>query len=141
MREFGLADRAARLKTVEPIGYVDMLALVDGAAAVLTDSGGLQEETTALGVPCLTLREQTERPVTITHGTNRLAPWPLEVEGILSAFADTIGQGRVGVGERCPPGWDGHAARRIVEALQARRHIAVDMSARSAASILSSAGV
>ena len=72
--EFGLLGHLDRVAVIEPIGYLEMLSLVDGAAAVITDSGGLQEEATALGVPCLTLREQTERPVTLTHGTNRLAP-------------------------------------------------------------------
>ncbi|HEX8244858.1 MAG TPA: UDP-N-acetylglucosamine 2-epimerase (non-hydrolyzing), partial [Longimicrobium sp.] len=76
-RAFGLSAQLGRLAVTEPLGYREMLGLVDGAAAVLTDSGGLQEETTALGVPCVTLREQTERPVTLSHGTNRLAPWPL----------------------------------------------------------------
>ena len=65
------------LRVTEPLGYIEMHSLVDSAAAVLTDSGGIQEVTTALGVPCVTLREQTERPITIEEGTNRLAAWPL----------------------------------------------------------------
>jgi UDP-N-acetylglucosamine 2-epimerase (non-hydrolysing) len=73
---FGLSAHLERLVVLDPVGYREMLSLTDGAAVVLTDSGGLQEETTALGVPCVTLREQTERPVTITHGTNRMTPWP-----------------------------------------------------------------
>jgi UDP-N-acetylglucosamine 2-epimerase (non-hydrolysing) len=65
---FGLDDMLSKLQVMEPLGYREMLGLVDGAAAVLTDSGGLQEETTVLGVPCITLREQTERPITISQG-------------------------------------------------------------------------
>jgi UDP-N-acetylglucosamine 2-epimerase (non-hydrolysing) len=113
---FGLGALLARLITLEPLGYTEMLSLTDGAAAVLTDSGGLQEETTALGVPCVTLREQTERPVTVGEGTNRLAPWPLSVAGVHGAF-----EGAVALGRREAPsgieGWDGRAAERCVEAL------------------------
>jgi len=108
------------LVVTEPLGYVEMLSLNDGAAVVLTDSGGLQEETTALGVPCVTLRAQTERPATITHGSNRMAPWPLSSAGVLAAFREAFLQGRVGAGTRCPEGWDGHAAERIVAALRER---------------------
>ena len=61
-----------RVLVIEPLGYVDFMSLVRGAAIVITDSGGIQEETTVLGVPCLTLRPNTERPITISHGTNRL---------------------------------------------------------------------
>ncbi|MEX2374097.1 MAG: UDP-N-acetylglucosamine 2-epimerase, partial [Dehalococcoidia bacterium] len=72
----------------------------------------------ALGVPCVTLREQTERPITVSEGTNRLAPWPLSVDGIRSAYDEAAGEGRAGVGERSPEGWDGRAAERTVEALE-----------------------
>ena len=114
---FGLAATAAPLRLLEPVGYTEMISLTDGAAVVLTDSGGLQEETTALGVPCVTLREQTERPVTITEGTNRMAPWPLTVDGIVRAFQDARAMGRAGAGEHRPEGWDGEAGRRIAGAL------------------------
>lgn len=114
--EFGLGAAAARLRLLEPLGYREMLSLVDGAAVVLTDSGGLQEETTALGVPCVTLREQTERPVTVTQGTNRLAPWPLTAEGVHAAVGRALAEGRRPAGGG-PEGWDGRAAERIVEAL------------------------
>jgi UDP-N-acetylglucosamine 2-epimerase (non-hydrolysing) len=70
-----------------------------------------------LGVPCVTLREQTERPITVEQGTNRLAPWPLSVQGILGTFNAALAQGRADVGERAPEGWDGKAAERIVSAL------------------------
>ena len=95
-----------------------MLSLTDGASVVLTDSGGLQEETTVLGVPCVTLREQTERPITLSKGTNRMAPWPVTVDGIVQSFAQASEQGRVPVGARCPEGWDGSASTRIADALQ-----------------------
>jgi UDP-N-acetylglucosamine 2-epimerase (non-hydrolysing) len=118
---FGLRAGLERLRVTEPLGYREMLALTDGAAVVLTDSGGLQEETTALGVPCVTLREQTERPVTVAEGTNRLAPWPPTVDGVHAAFRAALRQGRAAPGERCPEGWDGRAAERVVDALTGRR--------------------
>ncbi len=111
---FGLLDRLGAVRRLEPVGYREMLGLLDGAALVLTDSGGLQEETTALGVPCLTLRESTERPVTITEGTNTLVP-ERTAAAILAA---------VEVGERkrgCVPAlWDGRTAGRIADALLER---------------------
>jgi UDP-N-acetylglucosamine 2-epimerase (non-hydrolysing) len=118
---FGLEERLGRLKIREPLGYREMLALSDGAAVVLTDSGGLQEETTALGVPCVTLREQTERPVTVSEGTNRLAPWPLSGDGVFEAFLAALERGRAEPGERAPEGWDGRAGARVVEALEESR--------------------
>jgi UDP-N-acetylglucosamine 2-epimerase (non-hydrolysing) len=94
---------------LEPLRYLEMLDLVEGAAAVVTDSGGLQEETTALGVPCFTVRENTERPITVTEGTNTLVPDPAALcEAVLSAH-------RPQVAAR-PEGWDGHASERIVRA-------------------------
>jgi UDP-N-acetylglucosamine 2-epimerase (non-hydrolysing) len=116
---FGLGSLMASLRVIDPLGYRDMLSLLDGARVVLTDSGGLQEETTVLGVPCVTLREQTERPSTVTHGTNRLASWPLTVESITEACDGAMEMGRRGVGEGVPEGWDGNAAPRIVTALEA----------------------
>jgi UDP-N-acetylglucosamine 2-epimerase (non-hydrolysing) len=116
--EAGLDDLLAELHVIEPVGYLDMLSITDGAAVMLTDSGGLQEETTALGVPCVTLREQTERPITISVGTNRLAPWPLTALGVLGAVKDALAHGRSEPGSRCPPGWDGRAGQRIVRALE-----------------------
>jgi UDP-N-acetylglucosamine 2-epimerase (non-hydrolysing) len=116
--EFGLTPLADRLVTAEPLGYTEMLSLTDGAAVVVTDSGGLQEETTALGVPCVTLREQTERPVTVTEGTNRLAPWPLSVAGVERACQQALDRGRR-TGPCTIEGWDGRAAERSVRALEA----------------------
>jgi len=115
---FGLGDRLAGLHVMEPVGYREMQSLADGAAVVLTDSGGLQEETTYLGVPCVTLREQTERPVTLTEGTNRMAPWPLTAEGVFHVAREARAQERIPAGARVPEGWDGRAAERIVAALE-----------------------
>ena len=119
LERFGLRQQAEPLRLLDALGYTEMASLTDGAAVVLTDSGGLQEETTALGVPCVTLREQTERPVTVTEGTNRLAPWPLTVEGVVGAFRGARRQGRAAPGQHCPEGWDGEAGRRIAAALAA----------------------
>jgi len=118
--ELGLLGKLERLTVVEPLGYLDMLSLLDRAAVVITDSGGVQEETTALGVPCLTLREQTERPVTVTEGTNRLVPWPLTKESVFNTFREARAEGRALPRSKCPAGWDGHAAERIVVALEGR---------------------
>jgi len=99
----------ASVHLLEPVGYLEFLSLQADAAAVLTDSGGVQEETTYLGVPCFTLRENTERPVTVRAGTNRLLGLdPSRIAEIPSALALTNGAGR-----GAPPGWDGHAAERL----------------------------
>jgi UDP-N-acetylglucosamine 2-epimerase (non-hydrolysing) len=101
------------LQLREPLGYLDFLALMDGARFVLTDSGGIQEETTALGVPCLTLRGNTERPITVTQGTNRLLGE--DPASILPAAAPIL-DGKTTPG-RCPDLWDGHASERIAAVL------------------------
>ncbi len=119
LERFGLGSAAGSIRALDPVGYTEMISLTDGAAAVLTDSGGLQEETTALGVPCVTLREQTERPITISEGTNRLAPWPLTVDGVIASYRSALARGRTEAGARRPDGWDGRAAPRIVAALVA----------------------
>jgi len=102
-----------QLRLIPPVGYLDFLCLLSKSTLVLTDSGGIQEETTALGVPCLTLRENTERPITITEGTNLLIGTD---SAKIFAAAQTIlvGKGKPG---RIPPFWDGHASERIVEVL------------------------
>ena len=109
----GLDVESERLRLLEPLGYVEFLGLVSAAAGVLTDSGGIQEETTFLGIPCFTLRDNTERPVTIDLGTNvllGLAPERIaEVPALLEAA-----QGKPA---SVPPLWDGRAAERIVELL------------------------
>jgi len=108
---FGLDDLIdpATMAILPPQGYLEMLGLLAGARLVLTDSGGLQEETTALGVPCLTLRENTERPITVEQGTNTLVG---RDEAATRAGVDAIlaGHGKRG---RVPELWDGHAAERI----------------------------
>lgn len=102
------------VKVVDPVGYLDSIGLQDSAALVLTDSGGIQEETTVLGVPCLTLRENTERPVTVTHGTNRLVGTDPEV--IETVALETLARSD---GRRPSQieGWDGRAAERCVSAI------------------------
>jgi len=118
VESFGLSQLLEPLQVVEPFGYREMLGTMAAAAVVLTDSGGLQEETTALGVPCVTLREQTERPVTVTHGTNRLVEWPVTAEGIFVALKQAPTRRREpGSGV---PGWDGRAGERVVEGLAGR---------------------
>ncbi len=97
----------------EPLGYVDFLSLVADAGAVLTDSGGIQEETTYLGVPCFTLRDNTERPVTIRAGTNTLLGLdPAAIAGIPAALRE-----RPAALSEPPPLWDGHAAERVADVL------------------------
>lgn len=111
LERFGLFQRIdpARMVCLPPQGYLQMLGLMGGAAMVLTDSGGLQEETTALGVPCLTLRDNTERPITIEQGTNLLVGGDRDI--ILQSVADILaGRGKRG---RIPEYWDGRAAERI----------------------------
>lgn len=102
------------VQLVDPCGYLDFVALQAGARVVLTDSGGVQEETTVLGVPCLTLRDNTERPITITEGTNRLVG--RDHSSIVEAVDDVLARG---VQRRAPALWDGKASIRIVDVLLA----------------------
>ncbi|HEU4595625.1 MAG TPA: UDP-N-acetylglucosamine 2-epimerase (non-hydrolyzing), partial [Pyrinomonadaceae bacterium] len=121
LSEFGLDERLHRLpslRLVEPLGYLDFLRLYSGAALVLTDSGGIQEETTALGVPCLTLRENTERPVTVELGTNQVVG--TDEERIVRAAARALDSKRTGEPPRVPPLWDGRTAERILDAIRER---------------------
>ncbi|HEU4687574.1 MAG TPA: UDP-N-acetylglucosamine 2-epimerase (non-hydrolyzing) [Vicinamibacterales bacterium] len=119
LQEFGLFDQLARIERLivtGPKGYLDFLALMNQARFVFTDSGGIQEETTALGVPCLTFRENTERPVTLTHGTNQLVG--IDPARIAEAVDRLLaGHGPAG---RVPHLWDGRAAERILDVL---RHV------------------
>ena len=128
IQEFGLADRFSRVESgslngaaprlapnsaiamTDPLGYIDFLCLMKHASLVVTDSGGIQEETTCLGIPCVTVRENTERPVTVTGGTNFIAG--TTVEGIRAAIKNRLQQTPQ---KRIPPKWDGQAAKRIVE--------------------------
>jgi UDP-N-acetylglucosamine 2-epimerase (non-hydrolysing) len=110
----GRVEAMAALKLIEPAGYLDFLKLTSSAKLVLTDSGGIQEETTILRVPCLTLRKNTERPVTCEVGSNRLVG--TDPERILEAFEEVMdGRWRE---SQIPPLWDGRAAERIVSALR-----------------------
>lgn len=114
IEKFGFTARLDGLRILPPVGYLEMLGLMRDARLVLTDSGGIQEETTALGVPCLTLRENTERPITIAEGTNTLVG--SRPDAIRAAFeAVMAGGGKAG---RVPEYWDGRAAMRIAHALQ-----------------------
>lgn len=111
--EFGITMPSG-IRMIEPLGYLDFLRLWSNSKMVLTDSGGIQEETTALGVPCLTLREHTERPITIQEGTNRLVG--TDPEKIVSSASEIMAR-REGAPSRAPELWDGHSAERVVDAL------------------------
>ena len=116
LNEFGLMDalRAAPgIAVTEPLGYIPFMNLVSSARVAITDSGGIQEETTYLGIPCLTLRDTTERPITVSEGSNRL----IKPDAIQAAVADVL-EGRWPTGRR-PDFWDGHTAARCVESLRA----------------------
>jgi UDP-N-acetylglucosamine 2-epimerase (non-hydrolysing) len=116
LRHFGLEQRMAGLhnvKLLDPVGYIDFIRMMDRARLVLTDSGGIQEETTVLGIPCLTLRENTERPVTVRQGTNRVVG--SDPECIVAATKQILQEKTRPT--QIPPLWDGAAADRIVEIL------------------------
>ncbi len=113
-----LRSKTTGWRVIEPQGYLEFLKLMSDARLVLTDSGGIQEETTILGVPCLTLRENTERPVTVELGTNRLTG--TDPDRILKAFNEVL-EGRWKTGS-VPPLWDGHAAERMVDYLKKWKH-------------------
>jgi len=120
LHEFGLMvklESCTSIRLTAPLGYVEFMNLVSNAAVVVTDSGGVQEETTHLGIPCLTLRDSTERPITIEDGTNRL----VQMHALIDALGDAMnGQFR---SDRRPSPWDGKAAQRAVVALRRRANI------------------
>lgn len=113
MDKFHLTERLNQIPNLiitEPLGYIEFIQLMSNASAILTDSGGIQEETTYLGVPCLTFRDSTERPITVSLGTNQLLS-DLDPQKTFAALSKVL-QGEVKKGE-IPPLWDGHAAERI----------------------------
>jgi len=115
---FGFLDVLAAipgLRLIEPMGYFDFIGLVEQCSVVVTDSGGIQEETTYLGVPCLTMRENSERPSTIALGTNLLIGSDLQQ---LRSELENIAAGKFKKGS-LPPFWDGRAAERIVADIEA----------------------
>jgi UDP-N-acetylglucosamine 2-epimerase (non-hydrolysing) len=117
LEEFGLLGSIAQapgIRVTEPLTYIDFMHLVTRSAIAITDSGGVQEETTYLGIPCVTLRENTERPITVSEGTNRL----LRPADLVGAAQDALA-GRWPVGRR-PELWDGHAAERAASSLRTR---------------------
>src|SRR6185503_20650712 len=116
--DLGLSERVqsmTSLRLIDPLGYLDFLSLYSTARLVLTDSGGIQEETTALGIPCLTLRENTERPITVEMGTNVVVGTDTQ-KIIAAANAALNGSGKKTIAS--PPLWDGHTSERILDALE-----------------------
>ncbi len=111
---FGLSALIGELRLMPPLGYLEMLGLMQSAKFVMTDSGGIQEETTALGVPCLTLRENTERPITVNEGTNTLIG--TDVAKLVAAVDEIFYTG--GKAGRVPEFWDGQAAARIAQIIR-----------------------
>ena len=114
--ELGLEAQVEKIKglrLIDPLGYLDFLSLYSGARLVLTDSGGIQEETTVLGIPCLTLRENTERPITVTMGTNTVVGTdPVKITNAAFAALNETSKKAISI-----PLWDGHTAERILAAL------------------------
>jgi UDP-N-acetylglucosamine 2-epimerase (non-hydrolysing) len=113
LKEFDVDLSRSQVLLTEPMGYIDFLSLTSHARLILTDSGGLQEESTALGIPCLTLRENTERPITVTQGTNQVVG--TDTDAILAGFRRAMAA--VGTPRR-PDLWDGHTAGRIAQVLR-----------------------
>jgi len=117
LRDFGIEPTLSNngsVRFIFPMGYIEFMSLMSRARLVLTDSGGIQEETTILGIPCLTLRDTTERPVTLTRGTNTLVG--TDSLKILAAVERILaGEGRTG---NAPDLWDGKAAQRIAQVLE-----------------------
>jgi UDP-N-acetylglucosamine 2-epimerase (non-hydrolysing) len=133
LESFGLWNELAAatgIRIVQPLGYIDFMNLVCGARLVVTDSGGVQEETTYLGIPCLTLRPNTERPVTIVEGSNRLV-----TAARLAETVDGILAGRATHGRK-PELWDGHTAQRVVADIRRRLLDAAPATSRKDAGVM-----
>ena len=121
IEQLRLGARVEKIKgllVIDPVGYLDFLQLLSGARLVLTDSGGIQEETTVLGIPCVTLRENTERPITVEMGTNTIAG--TDRASIVEAARRALDNPPNRSALRVPPLWDGHTADRILDALLER---------------------
>jgi UDP-N-acetylglucosamine 2-epimerase (non-hydrolysing) len=121
LKEFSLLEKLendANICLTEPLGYIEFMDLVTHAKVVVTDSGGVQEETTYLRIPCITLRENTERPTTVTQGSNRLAA-PQQIQSLVAEVRQNTW-----VAKTPPKNWDGHAAERCVASLKRRIGIA-----------------
>jgi UDP-N-acetylglucosamine 2-epimerase (non-hydrolysing) len=116
MQEFELAAQLvhSRVQVIKPVGYIEFMALLRRTRFVITDSGGVQEETTYLRIPCLTLRQETERPITLTQGTNCL----IDVDDIKTAIANILGGKHPCAGP--PELWDGKTADRVARSLKNR---------------------
>jgi UDP-N-acetylglucosamine 2-epimerase (non-hydrolysing) len=117
LEEFNLMERLKalrRMTVTDPLGYIEFMNLVVSSRAAITDSGGVQEETTYLGIPCLTLRENTERPITVSHGTNRL----IKASELCQRVSEVLAN-RWQIGQR-PDNWDGKTAARCADALERR---------------------
>jgi UDP-N-acetylglucosamine 2-epimerase (non-hydrolysing) len=115
LEDFGLMSEivaASGITMIEPVGYIQFMSLVRESRLVITDSGGVQEETTYLDIPCMTLRDTTERPITVMQGTNRLVTPDILERSIAAAIAGDWPHGR------CPALWDGHTAGRVVDSLR-----------------------
>jgi UDP-N-acetylglucosamine 2-epimerase (non-hydrolysing) len=113
MRASGIRIDESQMHVIDPLGYLEFMGLVAGAAGVLTDSGGVQEETTVLKVPCFTLRDNTERPVTVEQGTNTLLGLdPARIADVPRLLSQPQRPATI------PSGWDGHAAERLVDVLE-----------------------
>jgi UDP-N-acetylglucosamine 2-epimerase (non-hydrolysing) len=116
LSDFGLMPllTVPQIQVMDPLGYIEFMSLVSEAKLIITDSGGVQEETTYLGIPCLTLRDSTERPVTISEGTNQLVQPPALMASVRKVLDGHWQKGRI------PALWDGHTAERVVESLRVK---------------------
>jgi UDP-N-acetylglucosamine 2-epimerase (non-hydrolysing) len=139
IEELGLGPRVEKIKgllVTDPVGYLDFLQLLSGARLALTDSGGIQEETTVLGIPCITLRENTERPITVEMGTNTIAG--TDPASITKAAFSALDNPPNRSALRVPPLWDGHTADRILDALLEMSEVSTGSGSDRVASPISS---